>query len=305
MEEIPLDDWLDEERRIKSNRMLHPIDQPLPTSFDTWAPLDREPSEKSPEEMIRDLEEWEDQLETCERVPLRQFLGFPTVKPLSELSPRQIDAELDRLFTLMEQHRIFLDTLAEVESAELYRFIVEEFLNEEVANIPNSPMETHFCYEEYYPNDEYDVKTTAEDVLCWVLKGIQAPVDSELPPSLATFKAFPPPATPENKFEFLMFHFSDTEFYAPDETPIHRKQWLESLERFWQRHPCIENIEVKAISASIDGEYASVKLVTNWDSLHAGVQIRGISTVRLKRSDYGGWDVIQMKISGWRDLVKP
>lgn len=304
---LPPDDWFDNDPS-KDDPLFYPIDKPLPTAFDSWSPIDREPSDQSGEEYIRRLEEWEDELERCERVPLRQFLGFPTLKPIADLTADEVTTELERILDLMAAHKIYLDTLADVSDAELYRFISEEFLDEKVDNIPNSPMDSHFTYEEYHPNDEYDVSWLSEDIVrtllyCTSLESreyLNRRDDDEiciLPQIEQNL---------EDERRYYAHCFSKDELYDLQGKPITPEKWQAQLEGFWQRNPTVRKINAETIQATVEGDYAKATVATYWQTTQTNstqpIAISGVSTVRFKRSQHGGWDVIQLNLCGWHEL---
>ncbi len=126
----------------------------LPGNFFALDPLTPAQSARAAEELFEQMEEWEKSMEHAAQIPLRQLIGDPLVQPLSALEPAQVEAELQKILDLMAKHRIFIDFINEVAVDEAYRFIVEELLNEEVADMRMGLMNMRFIYEEFYPGDE-------------------------------------------------------------------------------------------------------------------------------------------------------
>lgn len=87
-----------------------------------------------------------------------EFLGKPNYRKIEELSEAEIPAELARLYEIMHQNEMKLSTLCEVSDRELYRFITEELFFEEKDNIRIPGMTSHFTYEEFHPNHDYDIR---------------------------------------------------------------------------------------------------------------------------------------------------
>jgi len=122
-------------------------------------------SEMEPEiegDFLNYVEEFERQYQSAKRATVRERAGSPDVKPLSELTSEELDSALFLLLKRLEAHSIEVDFLCEVEPAEQYRFLTEELLNEEMDDIRIPGMTSHFIYEEFHPNAEYDAKSAAE-----------------------------------------------------------------------------------------------------------------------------------------------
>ena len=60
---------------------------------------------------------------------------------------------------------------------------------------------------------------------------------------------------------------------------------------------------IECIDCAIDGDYATVRFSVRWDGLMAETLTKttfsGIACIRLKRSAYAGWDVMQAIVPGW------
>ena len=116
--------------------------------------------------------QWLDQIsafdhafKNAKRIKMKQRLGNPELKLPSGLSDEEITHELKKVVDLLHKNNIALDTICEVEEKEIYRFIVEELLEEEVDDVSVAGWTTRFIYEEFHPNYEYDIKQSIEDFL--------------------------------------------------------------------------------------------------------------------------------------------
>jgi len=106
-------------------------------------------SETEPEiegEFLDYVEEFEQQYQSAKRTRVREMAGRPDVKPLTELTPEELDSALFLLLKRLEAHSIEVDFLCEVEPAEQYRFLTEELLNEEMDDIRIAGMTSDFIY---------------------------------------------------------------------------------------------------------------------------------------------------------------
>jgi hypothetical protein len=236
-------------------------------------------SELDPEiegDFLDHVEEFERQYQSAKRTTVREMAGRPDVKPLSELTPEELDSELFLLLKRLEAHSIEVDFLCEVEPAEQYRFLTEELLNEEMDDIRIPGMTSHFIYEEFHPNAEYDAKSAAEMFVRSLLS---------------------------RNTEFIMTHFSKEELYDLKGKPLSCEQMQEKTKAFFNTYIETEDWEVTPTVCRIEGDYAQVEANTSWRGLPASathwVDFSGVAKVRLKRSPYEGWDVIQATVPGW------
>jgi hypothetical protein len=70
----------------------------------------------------------------------------------------------------MNLHNIDLDVIYELNEREIYRFITEELIEEELNVFDVPGMTSCFIYEEFYPNHEEDVKRYSIEFLDSLLK---------------------------------------------------------------------------------------------------------------------------------------
>jgi len=111
------------------------------------------------------VEEYERQWESAGMTTVRDFLDNPDVKLPADLSPDELEAELERLLDLMYERGVRLDFMYDVPTEEAYRFIVEEFFDHEIENIDIDGMMHGFIYEEFHPNLRRDAEVMAEEVI--------------------------------------------------------------------------------------------------------------------------------------------
>jgi len=222
---------------------------------------------------LEQLETFERQMENARRVPIRQFIGNPTFQQPGAVSNDDLATELERALDLLADNNIAIDVLAGVEDAELYRFIVEELLDEEIEDVRVEGWVTHFIYEEFHPNDEYDVKFWAEDFM-----------------------------------SSLLTHFDEGMFFDEEDlrdsigNRITDEEMKRRVAAFHARYPVIEKHNIEPITWEIREDTALVELAVSWQGKdHRGddIQMVGRAFLRLKRSKYGGWDVTQVRAPGW------
>lgn len=101
------------------------------------------------------LADFEHQLEIAPVVTVFEFLGNPILIPPADLSPAELGPELVRIFDLLADNQIYVDFLTDVDDTEAYRFLVEDLMSEEIRAVRAEGWNTHFVYEEFFP-DRFD-----------------------------------------------------------------------------------------------------------------------------------------------------
>lgn len=149
-----------EENELKKIRLALEHGMDLSKSFSN--------SNMSPEiegEFLDYIQQWEDQFASGKQVQVFEFIGSPLYLPLQDISAAQLPGELKRLQEIMQSHNVYLETLAEVDDRELYRFIIEELFLVEMNDIRIEGMMHTFIYEEFHPNHEYDIKARCREAV--------------------------------------------------------------------------------------------------------------------------------------------
>ncbi|MEZ4861888.1 MAG: hypothetical protein R3C14_11285 [Caldilineaceae bacterium] len=275
--ESPNDNFFDDEQekiqRILNEKKRRELAERYGASFgesDVQMPAEAEA------EWLNYIEEFERQFEDAERISVRAYLGNPHVRPLMAIAPPQLEEELDNLLEFMFLNGIAVHFLAEVADSEAYRFILEELFDEKIDNVRIPGMTTNFIYEEFHPNDEHDAKIWANDFL------------------LSLF---------DHHREGVEIALSRDELYDRRGAPITHAAMMRRVDAFFARHPQITDTKITPLTCKLEGEYAQVEVATTWTSVHTNpkemIQFVGRSHFRLKRSSYGGWDIVQADIAGW------
>ena len=104
------------------------------------------------------ISEFESKSKNATEMTVYSFIGQPEFKRFDDLSSEVVKIELDRLIAIMQVHNVHLDFLADYPVETIYRFITNEFFTPHM-NVMQMPGMMHgFIYEEFHPNDEYDLK---------------------------------------------------------------------------------------------------------------------------------------------------
>lgn len=221
--------------------------------------------------------EFERQFEEAEPITIREFIGNPVVRPLAEMADDDLEAELEQLFDLLIENGIHLDFLTDVDEKEVYRFITEEFLDEEMDNIRIEGMMHGFIYEDFHPSDEYDSAFWAEHFLQALFSWDQAAMEQVID-------------------EKILFDAAAQ--------PITLAQFRQLVEAFYAQNPVILAFALESVHSLVEGNDAVVQMLLSWErfpaDLSQGITIERQVNLLMVRNAFDGWDVMQVD---WSDLM--
>lgn len=268
-EELEAQDLADQKRRIE-------LSDYFAATFDESDPREAPRQENS---HILQLDELDRQFADPTQISVRDYLGDPWVKPLSEIPPAKLEEELDLLLEFMYLYGIAVDFLEEVPDEEAYRFIYEELLDVKTTNMAATGMTTHFIYEEFHPNDAYDAKMWAGEFLYSLLR---------------------------REMDEAAIRVAKDELQDPKGNPISREAMLRLLDRFRSRYSAVTSVVLDPIDCTLDGNRAIVSLSTTYTGIKASTRsmdkIVGRSMLWLKRDEEDTWSVTRTRIAGWDDI---
>jgi hypothetical protein len=224
-------------------------------------------------EWLNYMEEFERQFENAQRIPLRKYLGNPVVKPSAEVSDEALEAELDAFYDLLTDNNVALDCICEVPDRELYRFIVEEFLNEEIDDIRIPGSICHYTYEDYHPNDVYDVSEALRSLVHNLLK-----------------------SDPEFQ-DYIFYDFCREKSFTANGQPQSWEELNERINGWFAMRPEVTATETEIDTCTVDGDDAHVEADVRWTTA-SSITTQGRASGWLTRSPYGGWDFVQVSIPG-------
>ncbi len=92
-------------------------------------------------------------------------MGYPTFKPKETLTKKSLKKELSKIIEFLNLHQIHLDIIYEVPDQEIYQFITEELIEQQLDVFGVPGMNSFFIYEEFHPNHEEDVKKYSKEFL--------------------------------------------------------------------------------------------------------------------------------------------
>ena len=221
------------------------------------------------------IAEFERQFKDARRVTVREFLGNPGFTPPEEIPRERLETELDRAMELLSLHNISVDSVAGVSDEDMYRFVTTELMSEEIDEIKIEGMMHCFIYEEFHPNDEYDAKRCAEDFLRDLF---------------------------ERHEEYVDLNLAKDEVFDLDGRRVTREEMKDLVRSLYSRYSAFIGQKFECVGCSLEGEFATVRLHSEWSGLKVRsmehVSHKGMSELKMKKSPYGGYDIIQINIPG-------
>lgn len=131
--------------------------------------INENPEDCFPPEIERDFLKYVDQFETAssnsELITIYEFIGQPDFRKPNEISEENVSVELEKLKDFLFKNRVSINSLCPVSDSEMYRFITEEIFNVLVEDIKMSGIYNVFCYEEFHPNDDYDIRKSCTEFI--------------------------------------------------------------------------------------------------------------------------------------------
>ncbi|MGB2867739.1 MAG: hypothetical protein WBD36_04765 [Bacteroidota bacterium] len=238
-----------------------------------------EPSPELPADMeaqwLHNIEAFESQWENARRVPVREFLDNPTFKHFDEIKPEDLESELDAVLEFLEAKGIAVDFLDGVSDKDIYEFVTSELLEEEIDDVHVDGMMCHFIYEDFHPNDVYDAKF-------WVTIFLE--------------ELF------ARRFKNVVDCFAKDEMYDGWGKQMSYDQAMALVKSFYSKYALFTEHQVECTDCTLDGDYATVRVKIQWSALLAGtmdpVLYKEVGELRVKRSPYGGYNVVKARILG-------
>lgn len=116
-------------------------------------------------EFLKNIEMFDKAYDSAKRVSLYDFIGRPVFKKSNKIPDSKINAELEKIMQILNDNGIVLETLCDVDERVLYSFITEELFLHEIDDIRIEGMVSHFIYEEFHPNHDYDIRNHSNDFI--------------------------------------------------------------------------------------------------------------------------------------------
>lgn len=229
-------------------------------------------SEEEADKWIEELSTFEELIEIAPRIPLREFVGSPIVRPPADINPSELETELDRILDILAEHNVYVEFLYLDDDFEAYRFIVEELLDEFIEDVPLC-MNCHYIYEAFHPNDIEDAKMWAVEFLSAFFSNDRDTIN-------------------------VWIGYDQPEDCLIDAIPVAEMEGL--LERLHTNNSSYALVNSRPVTANVQGDRAIVEMTFSWRlascDLVDSAPAFGTATLYMKRSVYGGWDVTHLEL---------
>jgi len=116
-------------------------------------------------EMLKFFASCDDDTDDIEEIPIYDFIGRPDFVKEEDLSDELLPTELERLNDLLYEKNIIYSVLASVEDRLVYKFVTEDLFQHLILNIDDSDVGSHYFYEDFHPNHEYDTREACEEFM--------------------------------------------------------------------------------------------------------------------------------------------
>ena len=112
---------------------------------------------------LNQILEYERSMINNKKITIGEMLDQSFCKPAEEISDDEVSIELHNIMELMRLKNMVVESIYGIDDREMYRFITQElFLKETDSCLPKN-MIVCYVYEEFYPNDECDLKNKADE----------------------------------------------------------------------------------------------------------------------------------------------
>lgn len=120
-------------------------------------------------QFLNNIDRFDKAFESAKQLTVFEKLGKPGFRKVNRIPDSELKKELDSVRDKLEKKGIVIDSIHKVDDREMYRFITEELFQHETDDMSLSNWITHFTYEEFHPNHEYDVKDHTFDFVKEIL----------------------------------------------------------------------------------------------------------------------------------------
>jgi hypothetical protein len=219
---------------------------------------------------LREIEELERRFAGAPEIPVRTFIGDPPIRPLGSIPPEELAAELERLLGLLRLNNIEVAFGHPVSPAEAYRFLAEEILRQEIADVRIEGLTLQFLYDEFHPDPADEAALAADDFLH---------------------------ALAERNEESIRNALSAEESLGPDGEPAPLPRPNDLIFGLLGGIATFLDFEAEILHVSVSGNRASVAVSLSWTALTADrlqrISASGMAHLTLRRG-CDRWEVVHL-----------
>ena len=221
---------------------------------------------------LNQILEYERLMQNKKMMTVGSLLTQSSYRSADELDDEEISNALHEIMSELLKNNILVDAISDVDDREMYRFITEDLVNEEVSDSMPQNMLCCYMYDEFYPDDERDVREIAEEFFKW--------------------------ATTGNEEEYSLFMCKDQD---TEESDINFKKLRRRLQLFTNAFDEINLEKFEVDSVELDGQKALVRFDCRMKVLPPGNkyfhEISGPGTIHFEKLSES-WKIVAMEMAG-------
>lgn len=112
---------------------------------------------------LKNVIAFEKRCHDAKKIKILEKIGSPNLRPSSEVSDEDLENAWEEMQGMLNSNGIDLLVCSpNIELRDLYRFAAEELIQLEIDDVSIPGMMNCFIYDEFYPDAEYDNKSSAE-----------------------------------------------------------------------------------------------------------------------------------------------
>jgi hypothetical protein len=193
-------------------------------------------------EFLDYIKHFEQKYEDVKQTTIYEFVGQPAFKKVDEIAASQLDAEIEKVLQYLKEQTVEVGTIYAVDERAFYRFLTEDLMHEEIDDLRIKGMMHNFIYEDFYPNDEGDLRKYSEEFI----EGLLAKKD-------------------ERSFDFMFLMDEMTlkeQVYKKKEAVSYLNAFRNAYEEI-----CLKHFEITSVE--IDGEIGKVNFDLHYEVKNA------------------------------------
>lgn len=211
------------------------------------------------------------------KITVHERLGEPDFPPAHELSNTAIEEALHAVYELMDRHAVALDCICDYPARTIYKFITEELFEYEMDDVDTGieGMFTHFIYEEFHPNHDYDLRKNTGEFLEALL---------------------------ENKWDDYYGNFLSDEILIPSDECMDRDDFVNKIKAFqayWEEF-VITKKEITKVYFDLEKEEGHVSILLDYEAVQGNERMPASGQAHVGFSyEYDYWVVKKVAIPGF------
>jgi hypothetical protein len=120
-------------------------------------------------EFLDYIKHFEQKYEDVKRTTIYEFVGQSAYKKVEDIADSELDIEIEKVLQYLKEQTVGVGTIYAVDERAFYRFLTEDLMQEEIDDFRIKGMMHNFIYEDFYPNDEGDLRKYSEEFIVGLL----------------------------------------------------------------------------------------------------------------------------------------